>query len=702
MNHILLALGRGIVIFSSAFGVATAANLGNHKDYWERTIQRVQTTDFNLLSHMLPAKLSQAILAGDETEIQNTLNSNYGVFGIVVTDCKVQSWECSEQKILYITESKRSWREKVTRESLRYHPFDLLRDPPPLQAEMKYENSRDLSWQRTGNLNPGKVIGRVYYIRGIPPSFFEAYTKWIGLLPGSLLSDSGSSKYYALTLSLFSVGGLAVWGLVEWGFYRKRIKKKQFQREMDRMEQELEQTREELENQLQQVSDLISERMDYVYQLEHFKQREDEREVSLNRYISDLKAQIARKISPELVEETKAVLATQISQQGTVIATLQKEIAAREYASTYDSEVIDRLKQEFQQVSAERRQSQQEITDLQHQITNKDLERQSLLKLVIEQTKAKLEAQIFEQEGSIASLAVQIEAYESDLIQNTQIINELKLNQQQSQQAVTDLQQQTIAKEQDRENLVKQLEEAQREAEQAKHQGTETQHQRDILQRSLRELEEQKKILEEQIKRYTDPALNEFEKDIVAKLNQNKLVNSGVWRISSSKNIQCRGKENPRQFVDCLIFTPSCVVVVEAKNYAGQIRAEGEALTTAWFCIKPEEQSRIESCHGCNPYEQVSAYINSVINQLKPIRRKQEVPVYGIIIFPDDADIHALPVKIDRYTRIVQLKELISTVQALEKVAISKSDRWRNPISAQDLEDTVFGRSRIRNTSHRD
>ncbi|WP_199290527.1 hypothetical protein [Leptolyngbya sp. FACHB-36] len=146
----------------SSFGLATAANWQNHQGYWRGTIVRVQTTDFNLLSHMLPTKLSYALLLGDNNELQRTLDSNYGLFGLVVTDCAVETRDCPGQHILHVTTSKLSWRKSLQVNQLTTYPYDYLRNPPPLVAEGKFDNARDLSRDPTGRTNPGQIVGRVY------------------------------------------------------------------------------------------------------------------------------------------------------------------------------------------------------------------------------------------------------------------------------------------------------------------------------------------------------------------------------------------------------------------------------------------------------------------------------------------------------------------------------------------------------------
>jgi len=163
----------GITTASVITGLFMLGFLRYHR-YWNGTIQRIQTVDFNILSHLLPYKLSVALLKQDEQEIQKIINSNYGLSGIVVTNCTEETKECVNQNILYITRSKRDWKQNLTTEELINHPYDILRDPPPFATENVYPSPRQLDRQPTGKLNPGKIIGRVYYIRQPPPTFTES------------------------------------------------------------------------------------------------------------------------------------------------------------------------------------------------------------------------------------------------------------------------------------------------------------------------------------------------------------------------------------------------------------------------------------------------------------------------------------------------------------------------------------------------
>jgi hypothetical protein len=117
-------LGRFALTGAVSLGIGTAAVYDRYKNYWEKTIYRVQTVDFNMLSHTLPTKLSYTIVKNQPQELQRTLNSNYGLFGLVVTDPTGQN----------IIASSQSSSSKIVPDDqkLQNHPYDLLLDPPPV------------------------------------------------------------------------------------------------------------------------------------------------------------------------------------------------------------------------------------------------------------------------------------------------------------------------------------------------------------------------------------------------------------------------------------------------------------------------------------------------------------------------------------------------------------------------------------------
>lgn len=181
----------------------------HYQSYWNATIYRVQTTDFNMLHHTLPSTLSQLIIAGRDDEVQNVLDSTYGLFGLVVTDP-------SGETILYRTKKvyhRESWQTKVTPEGLtseaKREPFDVLTDPPPLEPVWQHPSPRDEAAVRDVSArNAGtRVIGHLYYVRPDAPPFLEDVAGFITTNPTEL---SGAKRGY-LFITLTTIGfGLVV------------------------------------------------------------------------------------------------------------------------------------------------------------------------------------------------------------------------------------------------------------------------------------------------------------------------------------------------------------------------------------------------------------------------------------------------------------------------------------------------------------
>jgi len=109
-----LTKGSGLRILSVialSFGTTLGVIYTNYNNYWWGTIYRTQTVDFNILSNLLPTKISILLSKANSSKdainiLQQSLDSNYGLFGIIVTDCKVVDRYCSTQKILYASQAK--------------------------------------------------------------------------------------------------------------------------------------------------------------------------------------------------------------------------------------------------------------------------------------------------------------------------------------------------------------------------------------------------------------------------------------------------------------------------------------------------------------------------------------------------------------------------------------------------------------------
>ncbi|MGK7931939.1 MAG: hypothetical protein AB4041_10975 [Microcystaceae cyanobacterium] len=205
MKGQIIRLGAFIVIGGI---VSLGLNAMNYKRYWQRTIHDVQTVDFNLLSHSLPVKLSALLIKGDSSEIQRTVNSNYGLFKIVITNCSQNTVNCLNQKILYLSEADKN--NEITIKDLENQPFNLLRDPIPLQTEWKFDSPNATEPTLLPANNQGKIIGRVYYLRNKPPTFIADLTRHLTNFPAN-----GFLNIYIVTLGLSITSSLLMWLLSE-------------------------------------------------------------------------------------------------------------------------------------------------------------------------------------------------------------------------------------------------------------------------------------------------------------------------------------------------------------------------------------------------------------------------------------------------------------------------------------------------------
>lgn len=357
---ILNGLSRLCFITAAAFGMATASNYGNYQSYWNGTIFAVQSLDFNILAHTLPTKLSYSLLQGEVEELQRTLNSNNGLFGLVITDCQRSEKDCSNQKILYSSNSSRKWKEQLNQKDLPNHPYDLLRDPPPLLAEAQYvdlSNSKPSLTQRT---NSGKIIGRVYYIRGVPPTFAEDYGYWM-LHP---LNLKGSRVIYSLTAALFLTGGFAVWAIIEAVLYAKRKQREQLQQEARELQQQL-------DEKIQQIPSLITQREQARGELERYQYEQQQRTQELEEAIAIYDTQLAtsqqqqeqslqtlQQLQEELSEaiESQTEAQEQIQKREEEIATLRQLHSIQEREKHEKTRILERLRQDLQ--DTQRRESE--------------------------------------------------------------------------------------------------------------------------------------------------------------------------------------------------------------------------------------------------------------------------------------------------------------------------------------------------------
>ena len=220
-KKIYCSIGRFLGFLILGFSAGVIGNIFSYQNYWKGTMYSVQTVDFNMLSHTLPFKLSTLIINGNKQEIQKTINSNFALFGIVVTDCKRIEPDCSDQKILYVSQPsyKSEEREDFDVNQLNGQYFDYLKDPPPLFTERYFKDFKSTDQSNIPNVNSGINIGRVYYIRRTQAAFLEDYRTWLQkYLFRGRINNQRSYAYFVVQMG-FIISSALFWLILELRIY---------------------------------------------------------------------------------------------------------------------------------------------------------------------------------------------------------------------------------------------------------------------------------------------------------------------------------------------------------------------------------------------------------------------------------------------------------------------------------------------------
>jgi hypothetical protein len=254
---------RGIAAILLSAGTGIGVVYLNYHSYWKVTIYRTQTVDFNMLANLLPSKVSTHLLKNDSKGLQEVLDTNYGLFGTIVTNCKSLTVDCPEQKIIYgskikieqISDTKQRlvpqgkyahvWAQKFNGKdtpahSLKGSDYIILRNPPTSKPDWKFESPRDsqIMVSQQQNINP--IIGRIYFVRGNPPSFIDE------LKTLNPFSKGSRNLVYDAIAGAALLTGILAWLLSEIFHYRSR--------KSDRLEIEAERSIRQASEQLTQAN----------------------------------------------------------------------------------------------------------------------------------------------------------------------------------------------------------------------------------------------------------------------------------------------------------------------------------------------------------------------------------------------------------------------------------------------------------------
>jgi predicted RNA binding protein YcfA (HicA-like mRNA interferase family) len=351
---LIKSLGRFTLLATFSFGLGTLRNWEHYNNYWHGTIFRVQTVDFNMLSHTLPVKLSYTLLQGNIGELQRTLDSNYGLFGLIVTDCKMATKDCLSEQILYQSKSSHKWTKEISLATLSNHPYDLLQNPPPLQTERQYAKPDDSKPIPTGKVNSGEIIGRVYYVRGVPPTFIEDYNNWIK----NPFKRTGSRTLYTSTFALFFVSSLSAWIIIELVLSAKRNEQHLAQQQREQLQREIQQIKLQLEEKNQQTIELIDQRERGLAELESYRQEQEQNKRELENQIASYESELAFK--EEQQQETAQTLEDLQLLRQELQETYQRESEAKQRSEALNQKIAD-LKRDRDLIQQQSRQLEQQL-----------------------------------------------------------------------------------------------------------------------------------------------------------------------------------------------------------------------------------------------------------------------------------------------------------------------------------------------------
>lgn len=209
---LLFSAARFILIFTFSMVIATIVNYGTYKDFQSKSLFKLHTTDLTALANQMTIKLNFFLSNGDKEGIQSVLDSSFGLFGFVVTDCIEANKLCPDQKILFTSDISLPWAYLPEKNDLSSASFAFLRRLPVLPSGGENAVSDSVA--------TGDVIGRLYVINNMPKSFTEAFLSGIK----SPFTDVGARRFYLRTSLTFLAGALIIWTFVELYFVVRRKK----------------------------------------------------------------------------------------------------------------------------------------------------------------------------------------------------------------------------------------------------------------------------------------------------------------------------------------------------------------------------------------------------------------------------------------------------------------------------------------------
>jgi len=191
------------------------------------------------------------------------------------------------------------------------------------------------------------------------------------------------------------------------------------------------------------------------------------------------------------------------------------------------------------------------------------------------------------------------------------------------------------------------------------------------------------KALEEAVR--TPQFSNLFEQRIYGSIADCEKFIKGEWRLLS--NFDVAPGRNYRQFTDFVLFNRDAVIIIEAKYYIGVIDSPGDFLNDIWISVS-SQRKKIDCLWGENPYHQLNEYAMSMMKILKQ-RSPWTFQIFGLIVFPDEADISKIDAHLGKFYRVTTIGKLPALAESIfaeaRRFQAAKNPRRPEPDQVEDM-----------------
>ncbi|MBW4601013.1 MAG: NERD domain-containing protein [Calothrix sp. FI2-JRJ7] len=473
-----------------------------------------------------------------------------------------------------------------------------------MYSQWIYSDPYAVERSATNLTNRGRVIGRIYYVRGENPSFSDDVIKWLS----KPLSPSSRAETFTITIITVLLSGLSFWLFWEHLLYKKRIQEARMR---------------------EREEELINRNKASLLQLE---ERKTETEQLKN-----------------LLEDESTKLKKQAEYFGNKNQRLQQEINNLQ-------NIIEKLKltNNFVVNQDELEQAQQEI---ERAYRNQHEQNEKIQQLVNQLQDYYVQLEIAKRKGeSLKQIEIQIQHITEDKLSAEKELNQIRERENQLNHTIDKLKNKLTSEVMAQNELNKQLQFLQYSLAESKNQEQESHNKTLELTQQIEKLNQEIDLL---IEETGNRPLNTFEENILYQI-QNNLDTQEIHTLFDAGTGGERSK-----FVDLLVITNNCIFVIEAKAYRGEIKPTNDPRNSTWVSTRGNNNTLIKSSWGYNPYQQVNTYTNAILAR-RSRNWHPKKPIYGIIVFPSEARIDSeITSNMGKYYRVTTLNNLLATINEL-------------------------------------